>query len=190
MSEQDASAVTCPFIADGSVAQEKTRTNSGFLLSILGLIVSVIAIGLASIPTIAFDRPLLNPFGEQAQKRPEIEQLPEREGGVTFKFKDISVNFGGKAPQNEPVVDEAPPPQLTKDPIRWFSISAIASALVGLVISSVAHVQERHTAFTVGSMGCCAAAITWQYVAIGIAVGVGAAIFLVVLGALASAGAT
>jgi hypothetical protein len=36
-------------------------------------------------------------------------------------------------------------------------------------------------------MGCCAAAITWQYVAIGIAVGVAAAVFLIILGMIGSA---
>lgn len=167
-------------------ASPNEYAKRGFSLSITGLIISVVAIGLASIPAIAFDRPLLNPFLEFGKKA-DAEPV-EREGGVTFKFKDLSVNFGGKQPDKAAALEAAPLPAFTRDPIRWFSVSAIASALIGLVVSVVAHVREKHTAFTVGSMGCCAAAITWQYVAIGIAVGVGAAVFLIVLSMIGSAG--
>ena len=180
---------TCDPAAASTGDLDASRTEfakRGFSLSITGLVISVVAIGLASIPAIAFDRPLMNPFLEFGKKA-DAEPV-EREGGVTFKFKDLSVNFGGKHPDKEAVLEAAPLPALTRDPIRWFSISAIASALVGLVVSIIAHVREKHTAFTVGSMGCCAAAITWQYVAIGIAVGVGAAIFIVVLSMFGSAG--
>ncbi len=37
---------------------------------------------------------------------------------------------------------------------------------------------------TAVAMGCCAAAINWQYVVVGVAVGVAAAVFLIVLAVL------
>lgn len=164
--------------------------QQAFVFTILGLLLGVIALGLASIPAIALDRPAPHPFAEQEQEEkeePVAEPPAEREGGVTLRYKNFSFNLGGKAPEPEseplpePEPEAAPPPTITSDPIRWFTIAAIACALVGLVISAVGQLRERHTVITVGSMGCCAAAITWQYVAVGISIGVAAAVFLVVL---------
>lgn len=159
-----------------------------FLLSIWGLILGVIAIGLASIPAIALDRSIFNPLGERQNERPVAEPLAQREGGMTLKSKDISVNFGGKPPEQEPEAVANAMDSLTADPIRWFTVSAICCALLGLVVSSLGHIREKHLPITIVAMSCCAAAITWQFLAIGIAIGVAAAVFLVVFGAIGSAG--
>ena len=103
-----------------------------------------------------------------------------------MRFKGLSINVGGKA-ANVENVDEAEPAQMTKDPLHWFTIAAIGSALVGLLTAAVAQIRERHTVLTLGAMGCCAIAITWQYLAFGIMAGAAIAAFLVVLAILSPA---
>lgn len=168
-----------------SGATEGARPQGSMLLSIIGLVAGVIALGLAAIPPLAFERALPNPFARTKNEKARVEPAPEREGGVTLKYKKLSVNLGGKVPDRKP--QPQAPPEIAKAPVSWFAICAIACALLGLVVSSVGQVRERHTALTVTSMGCCAAAITWQYFAIGIAVGAAAAAFLIVLAILGSA---
>jgi hypothetical protein len=154
------------------------------LLSIIGLIAGVVALGLAAIPAIAFERALPNPFADPKKNEHNVDTPAEREGGVSFRFKNLSVNLGGKAPKKEQPADA--PPEVTRDPIRWFTMAAIGCALLGLVVASIGHLRERHTVLTLSSMGCCAAAITWQYFAVGIAIGAAAAAFLIVLAILGS----
>jgi hypothetical protein len=166
---------------------DESKDRRPFTLSMAGLVAGVIALGLASIPAIALERALPNPFSEPEAEKPRPEPPPEREGGITLKYKNFSVNIGGETPEKEPIAEAEPEPELTRDPIRWFTISAIGCALVGLVLASYGQIRERHTGLTVGSMSCCAAAITWQYFAIGIAVGAAAAAFLIVLAILGSA---
>lgn len=162
---------------------EQAKGQRGFLLSILGLIVGVVAIGLASIPAIAFDKPLPNPFAEEQQEK--VEPPAEREGGVTLKYKSFSVQFGGKAVEKKPAPE--PEPEVAHDPVRWFTVAAIGCALVGIVIAGVGQLRERHTPVTVAAMGCCVAAIAWQYLVVGIAVGVAVAVCLILLVAIGSA---
>ena len=159
--------------------------NSAMFLSVIGLIVGVIALGLAAIPAIAYERAMPNPFADAKKNERQVEQPAEREGGVTLKFKNLSVNVGGKVPKKEEPA--ATPLEVTKDPIRWFTMAAIACALIGLAVATIGQLRERHTVLTVSSMGCCAAAITWQYFAIGIAIGAAAAAFLIILAILGSA---
>jgi len=158
-----------------------------FVLSILGLVVAATALGLASIPAIALERAPANPFAGEKEERPRVEPPRERDGGVTLKFKKFSVNLGGKAPKRENAPKATPNAEVTKDPVRWFTMGAMGCALVGLVLSSVAQLREKHTVLTLTSMGCCVAAVTWQYVVFGIVVGAAAAAFLVMLAILAPA---
>jgi hypothetical protein len=151
----------------------------------IGLVAGLIALALAMVPAIAFERPLPNPFDDTKDAKRRLDPPAEREGGVTLRFKGMSINIGGKVPKKQESVER--PAEITKDPIRWFTIAAIGSALIGLVGAAIGHLRERHTVLTATSMCCCAVAITWQYVAIGIVVGVAAAVFLIVLAILGNA---
>jgi hypothetical protein len=159
--------------------------NRAMLLSIVGLIAGVIALGLATIPAIAFERALPNPFADTKTNERVVEPPAEREGGVTLKFKKLSVNFGGKVPKKEQPVEA--PPKVTTDPVRWFTMAAIGCALIGLVAATIGQIREHHTFLTVSSMSLCAAAITWQYFALGIAIGIAVAVFVIVLAIFGSA---
>ena len=157
-------------------------------LSVIALLLGLAALGLAVIPGMAFGRPLPNPFAEEKKPAPVVEPPAEREGGVTFRFRTWSVNFFGKGAEKKPALPPVdPPPELTKDPVHWFTISAVGCALLGIGLASFGHVRERHTPLTVCAMGCCAAAVTWQYFAFGIILGVAAAIALIILSVFGSA---
>ena len=146
-------------------------------LGFYGLVLGVIGLGLALIPSIAMERTLPNPFEtpEQAQRR--IDGPPQKKGGVTIRIKALSINFGGKEMKN-PVATN---PSLTNDPLRWFMITAILCGLGGLVLCSVAHVKEKQTAITLTGIGCSIVAITWQFIVIGIILGVAIVVVLFIL---------
>jgi hypothetical protein len=153
--------------------------NRPHTLSIIGLTFAVLAFGLAIIPPIAAGRPLLAPFD-----KPEVPEPPaEREGGLTLKFKELSVNIGGKAPKAKPVNQAI----AIYDPIRWFEISAIVCALIGLAVATAAQMRERHTILTTASVVICVAAITWQYLIAGLVIGIAIAVLLLMLRSLADA---
>ncbi len=168
-----------PQSQDAAAGKEPDRQRT-VLFSIAGLLASVVALALAAIPAVVYDRPLENPFAEKKLKEerpPEPE--PEREGGITLKYKSFSVNFGGKEAEEKP--EPLPEPESPADPVRWYTISAMGCALIGIVLAGVGQVREKQTAVTVCTMGCCVAAFTWQYVAVGIAAGVAVAVLLIIL---------
>lgn len=167
---------------------EGSTSKRPIVLTACGLALGALALALATIPVMAFEEPMPNPFEDPD----DPADLPEfkREGGIQFKFKDVTVNLGGKDVE-VPAEEKPDELEVTSDPIRWFTIAAITTAIIGLVVSSIGQVRERHTGLTIGAMGCCAAAISWQYIAIGIAVGAAAAMFLIVmamLGGMVNAG--
>src|SRR5262245_59058791 len=61
----------------------------GMWISLTGLLLSVLALGLATIPAMAMERPLPNPFAEEKPEQ-EVEAMKppaERDGGMTVKYK-------------------------------------------------------------------------------------------------------
>lgn len=163
-----------------------------YWLSISGLVIGVIALGLACLPAIAFEQPLPSPFVKPAEPKAVVapEPPPEREGGITLRTKSFTVTLGGKLKKSEeaapPPPAPEPPVKVTSDPVRWFTISAIGVALCGVLVASIGHWRERHTPLTAGAIGCCALAITWQYVAVGIAIGVAVVVIVLLLSVLGS----
>jgi hypothetical protein len=168
---------------DVSDSSNAHNPHQRFVLGIVGLILGVVALGLASIPSLTLHRDVPEPFGKKEAKKADARMPAEREGGITLKYKNFSVNFGGKVPQKESDKEKAGEPEhvFTRDPIRWFTISAISCALAGIIVASIAQVREKHTGLAIVSMSCCAAAIAWHYLMIGIAVGAAAAAFLILL---------
>lgn len=152
--------------------------------SLVGLIAGILALGLAAIPPVALGRPLTNPFEPPEAERKQAGLVRERDGGLTLRFKGLSINVGGKAAVENEAAD---PIEVTKDPIRWFTIAAIGCALIGLLTAAFAQLRERHTVVTLGAVGCCATAITWQYLVFGILAGAAFAAFLIVLAILSPA---
>ncbi len=137
-------------------------------LGVYGLVTGILGLALAAIPSIAMERSLPNPFETPEQTQRRIHGPPRKEGGVTLRFKGLSLNFGGKE-----IKSPIPPNNsFTNDPLRWFMIAATLFGLIGLALCSVAHVREKQTAITLTGMGCSIAAITWQFLIFGIVLGV------------------
>jgi len=145
-------------------------------LSLLALLAGAIALGLAAIPPIAFGRPI----ALAAEEDPPAPPRAERQGGVTFKLGKFEVNVGGKQPDPKPLPAVGP----LAHPIKWFLISAIAVALITVVGGAFAGHRDRHPVLAGTGMALGVLAIAWQYVIIGIAIGVTVAVLLILLHAL------
>ena len=160
------------------------------IVGILALLVGITALGLAVIPGIALDRPLALPAEHHERPAPP---KAEPEKGVTFRFKKWSVTFGGgkkdadanaAAPNAPQAVDE----QLRGERdrlLKWFTISAVSCSLIGLVLGPISWVREKQPAISGSAIAISCFAILWQYIIIGIVVGVAVAVFLIVLSHLA-----
>lgn len=168
-----------------SLTPEAELTPRPFRLGVTGLLFGIMALALATIPALALDRPLPNPFAPQAHQAPLPPPPDEPKGGLTLKYKSFSVNLGGRKedPQPEPA---KPKPEVTADPVRLFTIAAIVCSLIGIVISAIGQLKEHHASLTVSAISCCVAALTWQYFAAGILIGAGVAMFIIVIAMLGS----
>lgn len=149
-----------------------------YVLSLISLIAGLIALGMAVIPPFVWDRPIQLPFTTPA---PPPEPKTQHEGGLTLKIKSMTLTLGGK---EVPVEEKPKPVTITRDPVKWFTISAIGVAILSMFISTLAQKFEKHTVLTTSAVSLSVAAITWQYIIIGIVIGAAIAILLVILSAL------
>ncbi|MGE0607970.1 MAG: hypothetical protein AB7O62_12820 [Pirellulales bacterium] len=162
---------------------------------IAALVLGIIALGLAVIPGIALDRPL--PFASENPTPPP--PVPEQAGGVTFQYKSFSVRLGGGKRDEDKAIQEehqrrqdlaaAAHQQRIMDRdrfLKWFTISAVSCSLVGLLLGPISWARERQPAVSGAAMGICCLAIIWQYVVIGIVIGVAIAFMLMVISLFAS----
>ncbi len=150
------------------------------------LLISIIALGLAVVPMIALDEPVtLDPLYR------DPPPPPAGNDGVTLKYKSFSVTFGGdkddeSAANPDAETDRkesagAPAPTHRERLLKTFRISAVACALIALVLGPIAWVRETQPALSGTAMGIACLALIWQYILIGIIVGVAIAVLLFVL---------
>ena len=164
---------------------------------IAALVTGVIALGLAVIPGIALDRP--SQFIKEERKEPPPPPEPEPEGGVTLKYKDFSVTFGDGEKDEDKEADQ--PTKAEEDEsvavgqqrsmdrdlvLRWFTISAVSCSLIGLILGPISWAREKQPALSGCAIGICCIALVWQYIVIGIAVGVSIAVLLIVISCFGS----
>jgi len=156
--------------------QEPPRKRRSTWLSVVTLLFGAVALGLAAIPPIALGRPLgLLPEKEAKVVPPELRH----EGGIRLAVGKFSVTFGGK----EVAEPAPPPPPPLQNPLKWFLVTMIGCALVGLVLGPIAWSRERHFVISGTGMALATAAVIWQYIIIGVVV----AVAIVVILALVSA---
>lgn len=159
-----------------------SRRSPSMRLSLLGLILAVIGLGLAVVPSLATERALPNPFESKDDARRRNADPPPKVGGITLRVKSFSINFFGKDAK-----EPAPVPQpvaVTNDPVRWLMISGCVLALISLVVSSIAQLREQHGFMTFAAMSCSVVALTWQFFVIGIMLGIAAVVFCVLIAVL------
>ena len=162
------------------------------ILGILALLFGITALGLAVIPGIILDRAL--PFAPKHRDEP-VPPAAEPEGGVTLRIKKFSISIGGgKKDTNkndQPAQDirravEAENQRHRDRLFKWFSISAASCALIGLTFGPIAWAKEKQPALSGSAIGISCLALTWQYIVIGLAVGVAIAVLLTVLAHIAN----
>lgn len=151
------------------VLVERTRAS----LSYVALGVGVLALGLAVIPGIAMDQPL--PILDDSEERKESQAAR-----WTFSFNDVSFSIGGEKTDDE----EETEAERARRIRRGFDLSAAGLAICGMVLGPVSWAREKRRALSGSAMGICVLALVWQYVVIGIALGVAVAVLLIVLGHL------
>ena len=157
---------------------------------IAALVVGIIALALAVIPGIALDRPL--PFASEKPDEPPPPE-PERVGGVTLEFKKWSVTFGGgkKDDDKHLAQDDQPHENVAAadhelpidrdDLLKLSTIAAVSCSLIGLILGPISWIREKQPALSGTAVGICCLALVWQYIVIGIVVGVAIAVLLIVL---------
>ena len=171
--QMDQEIATLP---DGeTLSKESTQP---YRYSMLGVLMGVLALGLAVVPSLVWDRPVSNPFAEPA---PPPEPKTQHEGGVTLKIKSFSMTLGGK---EVPIEEDKPEPTLSSDPVKWLTVSAICVAIASILTASIAQFHEKHTSLTLSAVVLSVAALTWQYIVIGLLIGAAIAVLLFVLSAL------
>ncbi|MFL5241727.1 MAG: hypothetical protein ACJ8FY_06435 [Gemmataceae bacterium] len=146
-----------------------------FALGLTTLLLGVVALAGAIIPSILFDVP--PPWRLYDPKLNE----PRVEGQKTVEWKGVKVAWGGKAVKEEPKTDE-----IRMSSAKWTAVAVAIISLIGLSLGPLAWWRERRYVLAVPGMCMCCAALTWQYLLLGIAVGAAAAVFLWVLSLLPS----
>lgn len=149
--------------------QSSSAKPRAIWLSATVLLAGAIALGLAAIPPIISEKP----FGLWREEPPP-PQPAQLQGGLNFKLGKLEVNVGGKRENPPPL----PPPP---NPTRWFFVWAVALALPAIVVGAIAWQRESQHALAGTGMFLGVLAITWQYLIVGIAIGVAAAIILILL---------
>ena len=165
------------------------------------LFAGILGLGLATIPSIAMDRPFHNPFSAPIESnrathesvkideplKKSTESAESKKSGATLKIRGFSIKVRKDPPKAElnpietPKVSEPSKFAVTNDPVRWFTIAACISGMVGIVLAAVAHYRKQHNAITVTALACSVAALVWQYVLFGIVAGVAIVIVIVFL---------
>jgi hypothetical protein len=136
-------------------------------MGLAALLLAAIALGLAAIPSIAFGRPL--PWLEEAQRRERAKPT------LQVKLRGVVIAIGKEAAPPDPAED------FGLRVVRQCTVAAIGCAAVALVLGPLAWAREREPVVAGSAIAISCVAITWHYVVLGVAVGVGMAVFLVVL---------
>ncbi len=150
--------------------QQVDSSKEAWALGGGSLLAGVVALGLAIIPMILLDmRPTW------LAQRPERPPEPRMQGQKSIEWHGLKFKWGGKP------VEDAPAAAKEVAAAKSFAIATAIVALVGLVLGPLAWARERQWRLAAPGMGLCFLALTWQYVILGIAAGVAAAFFLLIL---------
>ena len=155
-------------------------------LGIAALFIGAIALGLVAIPGLVLDRP--PPPTTQTEPAAEFESK-----GVTIKYKKFSITLGkgeqsddrelNAAGESEPALDAEHAESLNHRDLmlKWFTVAGVSFALIGLILGPISWAREKQPALAGSAMALCCLAIVWQYVVIGIVLGVTIVVLLILL---------
>ena len=170
-------------------------------IGIAALAFGVVALGLAVIPGIVLDRtPSIADEELDAARRPRSQTQADPEGSVKLEFKKFSVTVGRGASDKEGGGDEiddqfiepeseaavSPKPGTHNRLLKTFTIAAVCCSLIGLTLGPISWAREKQPALSGSAMAISCLAIVWQYVVVGILIGVAIAVVLLLVSLFAS----
>lgn len=149
-----------------------------FWLGLVSLVLGVLAVALMVIPPAVIGEPL--GFLKRENEPVEAPKVSETQTSVSVgKF-----SFSWRK-QHKPEPAVAPDPAQAEPPvIDWVRISTVgglSTALLGLLVSPIAFTRRRDRSLALSGAVLCCAALTWQYIMIGLAIGAAIAILLLLL---------
>jgi len=181
---------------DSSDKDPTVKPSRSTWLGMMALFIGVVALALAALPMLIFERP--TPSFRVAHDA----VAEERESKFSFAWKNFKVSFGGsKQEDDEAARAERESQQLAataaqaadaqalvqhETRLRWLMLASAGLALFGLMIGPIAWVRERHPALAGFAMAISGVALFWQYIVIGVVVGIIVVIVLAYLGSLAT----
>src|SRR6266850_8435916 len=150
--------------SDAAGGRAKTRRRRvGVWLSVMTILMGVGSLMLALLPPIIYNEPFRWPWDKDEKKPPAQIQ-----GKVILETKRFYFTFGNKnKPSTQPAVVEEP-----VSPIKPYRLAMIVVCCVGLGLAPAAWIRERHRPLAGTGAALCCAALFWQFLLIGIVVGV------------------
>ena len=157
-----------------------------------------LALALAAIPAVIWEEPLPLLWQKSTQTTQRVVPPPNDmpAPGVELRTKNwklswsggIKIGIGRNQPEPPPVAAkveiEAKQEQVRLQPhgtLKWFHAAAMLAGILTIVISGTAWVLEAERIPPAIGATCAVLAITWQYVLIGLVLGVAIAIALYIL---------
>ncbi|MEX0791747.1 MAG: hypothetical protein WD045_01325 [Pirellulaceae bacterium] len=152
-----------------------------FKWSLAAVVIGVLAVALGMIPPMAIgESPPMSPF-EQREPPPKVEE--EEPAMIELGLNNFVVKFRKPGEQQKKA---EPPPHPVEDGKPWFmpgpawgkrivygtTILSYCLALATVVVGSYGYVKERHPVLIYVALGAAALAIAWQYILLGVALGV------------------
>jgi hypothetical protein len=185
---------------DKGIAQpdERPARSKSAILGITALVAAIVALAFAVLPANVIQPPVPTAPETPADEVPEVEP----KGRFNFKWKSFSFSFGKRdEPVDEAALREHEEREKTvaaarqadalarsshQALLRWLTLISAGFALVGLTIGPVAWARERHPVLAGSAMAISSAALLWQYIIVGIVVGVAVLIILAFISSFAS----
>lgn len=142
-------------------------------LSLTAIVVAFLALSLAIFPGQVLE------IEDDSARQSVLSEKDD--SGVTLQIKNVSFSFGKKKDEDKEPISVAPAQADHSQLLKIFILSAAAVGVLGLLLSIFAHHKEGQTSLNASSAGICILAISWQYVLVGISIGVAAAILFLFL---------
>ena len=141
-------------------------------LSFIAIMVAFIALGLAIFPSQILE------IEDNSARRDVLSE--KKDNGVTLKIKNISLSFGSKKnAESEP--ERAEPVSDDARILKICTLAAAATGVLGLMLAIFANHTEKQGSLNMSAAGICILAISWQYVLVGISLGIAVAIIFLLL---------
>ena len=146
-------------------------------LGLVCLVLGVLAVGLMVIPPAVADERAPLPRSAAEDRRPKAGNSE-----TTVSVGKFSFSWRKKHDAVESPAPAAPAKPPSTDWRRICTVAGLSTALLGILVSPLAFTRQRRSRpLAVSGAALCCAALAWQYIMVGIAIGVAVAVLLLVI---------